>query len=85
MLGSIGWVATVVFVCSYFAKSPARLRAIQGGAAILWIIYGVLIGAMPVIVANAVVTLAALYSWFDSSRKEREQAEARTAASEVSA
>jgi hypothetical protein len=83
MVGSIGWVATVVFASSYFAKSPARLRAIQGGAAILWVIYGVLIGAMPVIVANAMVTLAALYSWFASSRKQREQEEANAAATEV--
>lgn len=85
MLSSIGWIATVVFVCSYFAKTAARLRAIQAVAAVLWIFYGVLIGAKPVIVANTIVTLAALYSWFASSRKQREKAEDEPASIEVSA
>jgi len=62
MLSSIGWVATAVFACSYFAKSPARLRMVQALAALMWIAYGFLIHAMPVVVANVIVAVAAVYS-----------------------
>lgn len=61
-LSWIGWVATAVFVCSYFAKSASRLRMTQAVAALLWMLYGVAIGAMPVIVANVIVAIAAGYS-----------------------
>jgi len=62
MLNSIGWVATAVFASSYFFRRPAALRAIQAGAALLWVAYGLLIGAMPVVVANVIVAAAAVYS-----------------------
>ena len=62
MLTWIGWIATASFGLSYFFKKPATLRLIQAGAALLWIVYGVLIHALPVVVANAIVALAALYS-----------------------
>lgn len=51
----IGWLATGVFMTSYFAKGPIMLRRIQGGAAALWALYGILIHASPVIVANILV------------------------------
>jgi uncharacterized protein with PQ loop repeat len=44
------------------AKKPATLRLIQAVAALLWITYGFLIHAMPVVVANALVAAAAVYS-----------------------
>jgi len=62
MLNSIGWVATAVFASSYFFRRPATLRKIQAGAALLWVAYGLLIGAMPVVVANMIVAAAAVYS-----------------------
>ena len=65
----IGWVATACFGLSYFFKKPATLRLIQAGAALLWIVYGLLIHAIPVVVANLIVSLAALYSVFIGSRK----------------
>jgi hypothetical protein len=40
----LGWVATAIFAGSYFLR-PAALRAIQMVAAVLWIVYGVLIDA----------------------------------------
>jgi hypothetical protein len=60
----IGWVATATFASSYFCKRPATLRRVQGLAAVLWMIYGVLIHALPVIVANAVVASLAIFSSF---------------------
>ncbi len=58
----LGWVATAVFVASYFFAKPAALRAVQMAGATLWIIYGCLIGAIPVIAANALVFTAAAWT-----------------------
>ena len=60
----IGWLATAVFASSYVFRRPSTLRRIQAGAALLWVMYGLAIGAMPVVVANLIVAGAALYSSF---------------------
>ena len=52
MIDGVGWLATAVFLCSYFAKQPTTLRRIQGIAASLWATYGILIHSWPVIVAR---------------------------------
>ncbi|HEV7605961.1 MAG TPA: YgjV family protein [Steroidobacteraceae bacterium] len=62
MTDMLGWVATAVFVGSYFFKRPALLRAAQMSGAALWIVYGVLIGAIPVVVANGLVFAAAAWT-----------------------
>jgi len=64
MFDWIGWVATATFASSYFCKQPAALRRTQAMAALLWIGYGMLIHAGPVIVANVVVAAVATYSSF---------------------
>jgi hypothetical protein len=64
MLSWIGWVATAVFAASYLCKQPAMLRRVQAAAAVLWVVYGVLLHAMPVVVANVIVASLALYSSF---------------------
>jgi hypothetical protein len=51
-LAWIGWVATAVFASSYLCREAASLRRIQAAAAVLWVVYGVLIQAAPVIVAG---------------------------------
>jgi hypothetical protein len=58
----LGWVATAVFVGSYFCFRPALLRGVQMCGALLWVMYGVLIGASPVIVANVLVFSAAAWT-----------------------
>jgi hypothetical protein len=58
----IGWVATAAFASSYLCKSPKSLRGVQAGAATLWVIYGVIIHAFPVVVANVVVAAMATFS-----------------------
>ena len=70
MLDYLGWVATAIFAGSYFCKGPGMLRRIQALAALLWIGYGVMIHAAPVIVANVVVAAMALYSSFRSPRED---------------
>jgi len=71
MLNAIGWVATAVFASSYFFRQATTLRRIQAGAALLWVAYGFLIGAMPVVVANVIVAAAAVYSSFTAQRRAR--------------
>ena len=58
----IGWIATAVFASSYLFKQPLALRWVQAGAALLWVIYGLIIHAFPVVVANLVVAGMAAYS-----------------------
>jgi hypothetical protein len=60
----IGWVATAIFAASYFCKRPAALRGVQAFAALLWIVYGAMIHAVPVIVANLIVAGVAVGSVF---------------------
>jgi hypothetical protein len=60
----IGWVATALFVSSYFYKEPATLRRVQGIAALAWAAYGLMIHALPVIVANVIVAAVAAWTSF---------------------
>lgn len=68
MLDWLGWLATAVFLTSYFTKDSTTLRRVQGVAAGLWAVYGALIHAMPVMVANVIVAGVAVVSSF---RRER--------------
>ena len=63
----VGWLATVVFMSSYFARGPIMLRRIQGVAAALWATYGILIHSWPVIVANILVAGVAVATSFRSA------------------
>ena len=58
----VGWLATATFAASYFAKESSTLRRIQGLGACLWATYGVLIHALPVVVANVIVAGVAIAS-----------------------
>jgi hypothetical protein len=58
----LGWIATGVFLFSYFCKSAAALRSFQMAGALLWIAYGIVIGASPVVVANVLVFAAAAWT-----------------------
>ena len=58
----IGWVATGLFLASYGCKDQKKLRIVQAGAALVWAAYGVLIGAVPIIVANVLLAAVAVYS-----------------------
>jgi len=58
----IGWIATAVFMVSYFVRGPIQLRRVQGVAAGLWAVYGVMIHSLPVIVANILVASVAIVS-----------------------
>lgn len=67
----IGWVATVVFAISYFCRRAEMLRLVQAGAASLWLGYGILLEAPPVIVSNLVVIGLAIGSTWRERRRMR--------------
>jgi hypothetical protein len=66
----LGWVATAVFVASYFFKRPETLRHVQMTGALIWVGYGVLIAAPPVVAANLLVLAAAAWT-LTKERAER--------------
>lgn len=59
---AVGWMATAVFVASYFFSRPATLRGLQMLGAALWLIFGLLIASKPVIVSNVLVFSAAAWT-----------------------
>lgn len=59
---TIGWTATAVFTASYFAAGHTRLRRIQMVGASLWLTYGLVTQAPPVIGSNILVLSAALWA-----------------------
>jgi hypothetical protein len=73
VLDAIGWVATAVFAVSYLCKEPRLLRRLQAGAAVLWIAYGVILKAPPVIVANVIVATLAGWSSLRPAREPRQE------------
>jgi hypothetical protein len=71
----LGWTATAVFTSSYFFTRPGSLRRVQMVAAIMWVAYGVLVGARPVIVANFLVLgAAAIATWKENTEQQRNAA-----------
>lgn len=59
---AVGWMATTVFVASYFFSKPAMLRGLQMLGAALWMTFGMLIASKPVIVSNVLVFAAAAWT-----------------------
>ena len=64
----VGWAATIVVVASCFFTRAESIRRTQMAGALMWLAYGVLIGAYPVIVANVLVFGAAAWSLARASR-----------------
>ena len=58
----VGWTATVVFAASYFCNSPTTLRRVQIAGALIWAAYGLLSHAAPVVGANLLLVVVALWT-----------------------
>jgi hypothetical protein len=65
----LGWAATAVFVGSYFFKRPEMLARVQMAGALMWVSYGLLMGAPPVVVANVLVLSAAAWKGLRARRE----------------
>jgi|RhiMethySRZTD1v2_1073278.scaffolds.fasta_scaffold62081_5 hypothetical protein len=59
MVEYLGWLATAVFVGSYLCKRADALKRVQMVGALMWVVYGLLISATPVVAANLLVFGAA--------------------------
>ena len=55
----LGWAATAGFVGSYLCRRADTLKRVQMAGALMWVVYGVLIQATPVVAANILVFGAA--------------------------
>ena len=58
----IGWMATAVFLSSYFCGRAESLKGVQMVAAVLWLAYGVFIHALPVVASNVLVIAVAAWT-----------------------
>jgi hypothetical protein len=65
----MGWAATAMFISSYFFAHSTALRITQMLGALLWVIYRALLGAPPVIAANALVIAAAAWTTLRSYKQ----------------
>jgi hypothetical protein len=72
MIDILGWAAAAVFTSSYFFVHPRTLRRVQMLGASMWCVYGLLIPAGPVVVANLSVLGAAIWAARRSARAETE-------------
>jgi hypothetical protein len=68
MTDPLGWIATALFAGSYFFTRPESLRRAQMAGAVLWVAYGLLMHAPPVVAANLLVLLAAAWTGWRSRR-----------------
>jgi len=66
----LGWLATGVFVGSYFFSRAEILRRVQMAGALIWVAYGMLIAAPPVVAANALVFAAAAWTMLRPSARK---------------
>ena len=72
----LGWVATGMTVASYFCRNQVMLRRVQAVAALVWMSYGVVISARPIITANVIVAgVAAWSAWRGPGRPAPAKAE----------
>jgi Bacterial inner membrane protein len=76
MADGIGWIATALFLASYSCKDQRKLRMAQAAAALVWVVYGLILHAVPIIVANLLVAVAAVYSSVAAERQPTEAASA---------
>ena len=68
MVDYLGWLATAVFVSSYFCTRAQALRRMQMLGALMWMAYAVVMHAPPVFVANLLVLCAAAWTAARASR-----------------
>ena len=68
---TIGWTATAVFTVSYLTRGQSTLRRVQMAGASLWLTYGLVTQAAPVIGSNILVLGAAFWAEHRHRRDRR--------------
>ena len=69
MVEYLGWLATAVFVGSYLCKRADALKRVQMLGAFMWVVYGLLISATPVVAANLLVLVVAGWALYSQRRR----------------
>jgi hypothetical protein len=69
LIDYLGWIATAVFVGSYLCKGAASLKRVQMIGALMWVVYGLLLGATPVVAANLLVFSVAGWTLLEGARR----------------
>jgi hypothetical protein len=72
----LGWAATAVFVSSYFLRATVLTR-VQMIGALMWVAYGVLEQAPPVVAANLLVFGAAAWTAWRAARTSSRDSQAQ--------
>ena len=60
----IGYIASAMIVVSLIMTSIVKLRIINTIGCVLFVIYGVIVGAYPVSVANGLIVIINLYNLY---------------------
>ncbi len=60
----IGYVAMGILMISFLMKDVKKLRIINSVACILFVIYGFMLSAYPIVVSNAFIALVNFYYLF---------------------
>lgn len=69
MVEILGYIATAFVVCSFLLKDVIKLRIVNAIGCLVFIVYGALTGAMPVVLLNGfLVCINGYYIW--QSRKQ---------------
>lgn len=69
VIEGIGYVASALIVLSLAMTSVVRLRLISLAGSAAYVVYGSLIGAWPVVVANAVIVLLNIWNLYREFRR----------------
>jgi len=59
-----GYISMLVVIISMLQKNVEKLRIINTISCIMFVVYGFLIGAYPVILLNSIITVINLYKLF---------------------
>lgn len=65
----IGYLAPVCLVVSFLFKNVTKLRIVNSVGSLLFVTYGLLIGAYPVVVANAIIVGINIYHLLFEKKK----------------
>jgi uncharacterized protein with PQ loop repeat len=65
----IGYLAPAFLVLSFLFKDVRKLRLTNSIGCVLFIVYGILIAAYPVVIANAIIVCINVYQLFFKKEK----------------
>jgi hypothetical protein len=77
IIEALGWAATATFIASYFFTRAETLVRVQMFGGVMWVAYGALVHATPVVAANLLVILAAAWKTWRSTRTSRAEGRRR--------